>query len=121
MKSLTRVKGFCSLLLMTAGLGAFFLVAPITARAQTAGNNAVCTSTTGCSFTTGTIAFIDASTLIPSGGGTICTVLYDILSSATYSYPSTGAVIDARGLPGATGISMTCAGTTPWNNRARAA
>jgi hypothetical protein len=59
-------------------------------------------------------SFIDASQFGLSTM-TICKVLYGILSSS--SYPATGAVIDARGLPGTTGTNMTCAtGTTPWNN-----
>src|SRR3984957_10406342 len=62
--------------------------------------------------------FIDASQF-GSSLTNICAVLYGILSSTSITYPSSGAVIDARGLPGTTGTSMTCAvGTTPWNNGA---
>jgi hypothetical protein len=58
-------------------------------------------------------AFIDAS-MFASQGGTICSVIYGILSGVNYS----AAVIDARALPNSTpSTSMTCAaGTTPWNN-----
>lgn len=46
---------------------------------------------------TNSLSFIDASQFGLSTS-TICKVLYGILSSN--SYPATGAVIDARGLPG---------------------
>jgi hypothetical protein len=90
------------------------LLAP--ADAQTApGYNAICNSGSGCS-TAPTPAFIDASAL----GGTnkdICAVLYGILSNSSTQYPASGAVIDARGLPGTLGTKMVCAsGTTPWFN-----
>jgi hypothetical protein len=62
----------------------------------------------------GSNAFIDAS-MFGNNSTDICAVLYGILKNIVPT--TTGAVIDARGLPGSTGTSMTCAtGTTPWNN-----
>jgi len=92
------------------------LALPVLANAQgSPGQDAVYNSISGI---VGSSSFIDASTF----GGIhvdICAVLYGILSSASTTYPSSGAVIDARGLPGTTGTKMTCAaGTTPWNNGA---
>lgn len=57
--------------------------------------------------------FIDASQFAKTGVD-FCKVLNGILSSN--SYPSTGAVIDARGLlPGTTGTSMICS-ISPWGS-----
>jgi hypothetical protein len=73
------------------------------------GQNAVCTSASGCSSTIGTAAFIDASVLFQND---ICTTLYFILNGTNGQY-SPGAVIDARGITGA--AALTCpANTTPW-------
>ena len=113
MKSSMRFEGKLSLLMIVVGVAACFLAVPTPATAQSQGNNAVCTSPSACSGTTGTAAFIDASVL---ASGTICSTLYGILSSISYTYPSGGAVIDARGLNSGN-TSMTCAaGTTPWTN-----
>jgi len=86
---------------------------PTSAAAQGQGNNAVYyqsgSSGVCCK---GSSAFIDASVFATSAD-TFCSAIYKILNSATY----TAAVIDARGLPGSAGTSMTCAaGWTPWNN-----
>ena len=87
---------------------------PEAAAQGTQGQNAVCTSPTQCSTTVGTSAFIDASVFATSTD-TFCSTIYKILNPSSYS-PS---VIDARGFPGSSGASMTCAsGTTPWNNGA---
>jgi hypothetical protein len=87
-------------------------VFPTAVLAQSQGNNAVYyqsgSSGTCCQ---GSGAFIDASMFTST---TFCSTLYSILNGL--SYPSTGAVIDARGLNSST-TTMTCAaGTTPWNN-----
>jgi hypothetical protein len=82
---------------------------PIPATAQTPGQNAVCTSSSGCSTTTGTSAFIDASVLFQND---ICTTIYFILNGTNGSY-SPGAVVDARGINGT--AALTCpANATPW-------
>jgi hypothetical protein len=61
----------------------------------------------------GSPSFIDAS-MFGFSGTNICAVLNGILSSSTVTYPPSGAVIDARGLPGTTGTSMKCP-LSPWN------
>jgi hypothetical protein len=98
-------------------LAGWFLALPATAVAQSQGNNAVYyqsgSSGTCCQ---GSGAFIDASAFSSTNQGSdFCQRLNYIL---THSYPSSGAVIDARGLNSSiTGFSMTCAtGWTPWNN-----
>jgi hypothetical protein len=62
-------------------------------------------------------SFIDAS-MFAQTGSNICKILNGILSGTSTTYPTSGAVIDARGLPNSTPpTSMTCAaGTTPWKN-----
>jgi hypothetical protein len=78
---------------------------------QTAGNNAICTSATGCTTTTGSGSFIDASVFIAQSPY-FCGVVNYVLTNLV---PSAGAVIDARGL-NASNTTMACAsGTTPWN------
>jgi hypothetical protein len=85
------------------------------AEGQNPGNNAVYNSSNGVTFS---LSFIDASKFIGNGvnqSSNICGVMYGILSGTFYNYPATGAVIDARGMTGAT--ALTCPpGTTPWNN-----
>jgi hypothetical protein len=100
---------FCGLLAVVLGL---VLTAPIQAAAQSQGNNAVYNASSGV---VGSSAFIDASAF--ANGSDICNVLYVIISSS--SYPSTGAVIDARGLNVGnavySGINLTCA-YSPWTS-----
>lgn len=100
---------------------ACFSIFPTTAGAQgNPGQNAVCTSTTGCSTTVGTSAFIDAS-VFASPNTNFCAVIYNILNGSLLGkqgYPAVGAVVDARGLNSGN-INMTCAtGWTPWYNGA---
>jgi hypothetical protein len=87
-------------------------IVPTISEAQggTAGQNAICTSLTSCSGTSvfGSSAFIDATAFFTVGD--FCAVLKSILQTKV---PAAGAVIDARGLPGKTGTSMTCA-ASPW-------
>jgi hypothetical protein len=101
-------------------LASWFLALPLQVNAQNTcptpsqGQNAVYNPTCNNGPVVGSSSFIDASMFAVSTD-TICSTIYKILNSVTY----TAAVIDARGLPGATGASMTCkAGTTPWNNGA---
>jgi hypothetical protein len=77
--------------------------------AQAAGNNAVFGSTSACSSggCVASTAFIDASVL---SGTDLCA---QINYALTHSYPTTGTVIDARGING-TGFSQTCSSGTPW-------
>jgi hypothetical protein len=76
-------------------------VFPLRLEAQgSQGQNAVCPSASACSSSNaiGSNAFIDAS-MFALAPDTFCSTIYKILQVATYS----PAVIDARGLPGATG------------------
>jgi hypothetical protein len=92
-------------------LVAWFSACPTPATAQgSQGQDAVYNSSNGI---VGSSSFIDAS-MFAFQNGTICSVIYGILQSTTYS----AAVIDARGLLRSTPpTNMTCAaGWTPWNN-----
>jgi hypothetical protein len=97
-----------------------FSVLPTPVKAQSicsgaAGNNAVWGTCTGSGFEiVRSTDLIDAS---PFGRNNtnICAVLNGILSSASIQYPASGAVIDARGLPGNTGTNMTCT-ISPWGS-----
>jgi hypothetical protein len=60
----------------------------------------------------GSFAFIDASQFGASNTN-ICKVLNFILNPLNGILPSTGGVIDARGLPGNTGTKMTCPSSQP--------
>jgi hypothetical protein len=94
-------------------------VVPLLLQAQntctgTQGENAVyayCNS--GGLGTVGTSAFADATVFAGSAHPNICTILNYVLSPSSGVLPSTGGVIDARGLPN-TSTSMTCTGT-PWS------
>jgi hypothetical protein len=118
MRSSTRSTSAVALVRIAALLVCSCSVFPVLAKAQgTQGQNAVCSSSSSCSTssnTVGTNAFIDAS-IFGNNRTDICTILNNILSSTIIKYPSTGAVIDARGLPGNTGTNMTCA-TSPWGS-----
>src|SRR5690348_14709748 len=86
---------------------------PTVLHAQTS-NNAVYNSGSKCC--TPSPAFIDASVFAVQGGN-LCSVLNGILSGTSITYPTMGAVIDARGLPFTTpSTSMTCttANPSPW-------
>jgi hypothetical protein len=116
MKNGTKFPHEQILITFVALLAGWLLTFPTSSRAQTQGNNAVYyqsgSSGTCCK---GSSAFIDASVFATSTS-TFCSTLYGILSSTSYSYPSVGAVIDARGL-NSNNTTMTCAaGTTPWYN-----
>ena len=91
-------------------LVAWFSACPLPVAAQgSQGQDAVYNSINGI---VGSSSFIDAS-MFATSADTLCSAIYKILLPASYS----AAVIDARGFPGTTGVSMTCApGTTPWNN-----
>lgn len=74
-------------------------------------DNAICNSPSGCT-PAASPAFLDAS-VASVRQSDFCKTLYFVL---THGYPTTGAVIDARGLP-AGSTSMVCAnGNTPWFN-----
>jgi hypothetical protein len=67
----------------------------------------------------GSPAFTDASMFAsspPPPSRNFCGVLNWVLNPSNHILPPTGGVIDARGLPGTTGTSMTCtaANPSPW-------
>jgi len=104
------------LVFITVAVFASCLTFPTRTNAQSQGNNAVynsnasCSSTTYCGFSG---AFIDASTFFNSPPAkNFCSVLNWVLNPSNGIIPPTGAVIDARGLPG-TGTSMMCT-ASPW-------
>jgi hypothetical protein len=62
----------------------------------------------------GSSAFIDASVFAANfTNPTFCSVLAFILSPSNHVLPPSGGVVDARGLPGNTGTSMTCPASQP--------
>ena len=113
MQSAKRLVSAGKFLGITTVLICWSLAFPAPASAQgTQGQNAVYNGPSCC---VGTNAFIDASMFagnVPSPN--FCKVLNYILVNVDQppAYPS-GAVIDARGLPGTTGTSMTCS-ASPW-------
>jgi len=113
MKSGTRLASTRGIFTIVFVLG-WFSVFATRAEAQNPGNNAVYNNSNGFTFS---LSFIDASVFIGHGTNqspNICGVIYGILSGSFYVYPSTGAVIDARGISGST--ALTCpSGTTPWS------
>jgi hypothetical protein len=120
MNGTTRFASAGMFFAVVAVLACWLSAFPVVAKAQgqdSQGQNAVCTSTTGCSTTVGTNAFIDASmwaTNVALASRNFCTVLNYVLANVDQppNYPF-GAVIDARGLPGTTSTSMTCT-ASPW-------
>jgi hypothetical protein len=103
------------LCVMAAGCLCWLSVCPAPATAQKQGQNTVCTSSTGCSTTEGTAAFIDATQFLSSSNSDFCKVLYFVLNPTNNILPT---VIDARGL-NSNNTNLTCSsGWTPWNNGA---
>jgi len=93
---------------IVAVLASWLSAFPILANAQgTQGQNAVYPVSGTCCV--GSPAFIDAS-MFNATAPNICGILHNILNGA--SYPSAGAVIDARGLNSGN-TSMTCTTTNP--------
>ncbi len=115
MKGRTRFLSGRAFFAIVAAIATWSLASP-RAAAQTSfqGQDAVYNSS---GQVTNSPAFIDAS-MFAFQNGTICSVIYTVLTSTNPPYPATGAVVDARALLSSTpSTSMTCAaGTTPWNN-----
>jgi hypothetical protein len=102
-----------TLLRVFGGLLVVALSLPTRAEAQK-GNNAVYKDPSNCCQASP--AFIDASVFAQTGSN-ICKILNRILDPTNSILPSTGGVIDARGLPFAMpSTSMTCttANPSPW-------
>jgi hypothetical protein len=114
MQGVTRLISGMKLFGAVVALVYGFSASPNLANAQgsqnSQGQNAACSSSSGCSTTAGSSAFIDAS-MFAASAPNICGILHAILIGTLY--PAAGAVIDARGLPGTTGTSMTCT-ASPW-------
>jgi hypothetical protein len=113
------IPGWISLAIV-AVLASLFLVFPLRLNATNTcsglqGQNGVYNSTcnNGSPGVVGSSAFIDASAFAASQRPNICAVLNFVLNPLNGIITSAGGVIDARGLPGATGTSMTCT-TSPW-------
>jgi hypothetical protein len=108
----TELTSADKLLAVVLVLFACHLASLTPANAQSQGQNAVYN---GSGNTVGSYAFIDASMFAGNPPQhNICAVLNYVLAKVDQppAYPM-GAVIDARGLPGSTGTSMTCT-ASPW-------
>jgi hypothetical protein len=111
MRRATKKLATCFMLVVAIGL-----IFPVQGRAQgtgSLGNNAVYSSSGNCCAGSG--AFIDAKILFTSGlGADLCDNLYGLMSGQRGfpPYPSTGAVIDARGFSGS---ALTCTKGSPWS------
>jgi hypothetical protein len=116
MKGTTGKAFDCTLIGVVAIAAIWFSALSVRAEAQSQGNNAIYyyTTTNPGVCCTDSLAFIDAKVIAANNGNPdLCATIYNIITSFYYtSYPSAGAVIDARGL-----TNLTCAsGTSPWYN-----
>jgi hypothetical protein len=84
------------------------------AQQNTQGENAVCTTAPNCSPTVATSAFIDASKFLGNNQGRdLCDTIYGIFNNLyNNTYPTAGAVVNARGISGTT--NLTCSHGSPW-------
>jgi hypothetical protein len=98
---------FCGTVVVLLG---WLAVCPTSMEAQSPGNNAVYNSSTTL---TGSPAYIDASVFFDSD---ICKTINDVLTGATgFTFPATGAIVDARGiLPNMLSGSQPC-GVDPFS------
>jgi hypothetical protein len=104
------------MLAVAVSLLAGLAMIPAQMQAQHAGNNAVYNS--GGTSVIGSPAIIDAS-VFANTSTTICATIYNILTGASGygTYPSAGAVIDARGLT-SSNSKLTCSSSpaeSPWD------
>jgi hypothetical protein len=116
MKNANRLGSKRIVLPFAAALVALFLVAPSGAQLTSPGNNAVYNRTGGVVLSP---AFIDVSIFLPPLGTQatdICDAIFQVLKGnpkfLKNGYPSTGAVVDTRGISGTT--NLTCTQGTPW-------
>jgi hypothetical protein len=111
----TGDSNFAGAFLGLAALLAWSFTGPSLTLAQTEGNNAVYNSNNSV---VASPAFIDASMYLPphstTQGQDICDAIFGIFINkwGVGTYPSTGAVIDARGVSGST--NLTCTHGSPW-------
>src|ERR1700727_676563 len=107
MKAVKLLVSHLVLFVTTAALAGWLCATPARLAAQT-GFNAICSSSSPPTGISCSGAFLDASA---AGGADLCAKIYNVINSS--SYPTDGAVIDARGInPGG---SNTCADTPWWN------
>jgi hypothetical protein len=99
-----------TLSLLWLGVLGWLLMYPAQTQAQTEGNDAVYNATNGVTFSS---SFIDGSQFLGHNQGVdICDTIYGIFVNkwGVAAYPSSGAVIDARGISSA----LTCTLGSPW-------
>jgi hypothetical protein len=109
MRSATGAVANWTFVSVVSFLACWVLISTVAARALQ-GQNAVYDSSGGI---TNSPDFFDAS-MFNATGRDFCGVLQYVLTHIVQpTYPA-GAVIDARGLPGTTGTSMTCT-ASPWS------
>jgi len=116
MKGASRLGSRRTVLSFVAALVGLSFVAPAGAQLTIPGNDAVYNSSGNTALSP---AFIDASIFLPPLGSQatdICDAIYQILRGnhnfLKNGYPSSGAVIDARGVEGTT--NLTCTQGSPW-------
>lgn len=112
MKCTKRLASRWIILPVVVAFVSLLLAPPVASQLTSPGNDAVYNSSGNVTLSP---AFIDASVFVGSGQGSdICDVLYKIFNGVFFKngYPSTGAVIDARGISGAT--NLTCHHGSPW-------
>jgi hypothetical protein len=115
MKDPTRLVSGWTLFGILAVFAGWLSAFPILANAQGGqGQNAVYPTSGTCCV--GSKAFVDASMFTTNSSNNFCAVLNFVLNPLNGIVTSAGAVIDARGLPGAMGTSMKCttANPSPW-------
>jgi hypothetical protein len=106
---MTGKTSFTLTILGLAALG-WLLTYPVQTQAQTEGNDAVYNASNGVTFSS---SFIDASQFLGHNQGVdLCDTIYGILVNkwGVAAYPSSGAVVDARGISSA----LTCTLGSPW-------
>jgi hypothetical protein len=113
MNCTTRLASGWTFFAIVAVLAGWLSALPTRAEAQgSQGQNAVYPASGVCCK--GSYAFIDASQFLGNGQGKdLCDTIYGIFNNSFQNtYPTLGAVIDARGIKGAT--NLTCTHGTPW-------
>jgi hypothetical protein len=105
-----RLLGIAAVLL--CWLSVFSIVANAQGSGNLPGQNAACSSSSGCATQAGSSAFFDASMFVSNQNPNICAVLNFVLNPASHVLPTGATFIDARGL-NSTNTSMTCA-ISPW-------
>ena len=113
MKSKARLTSVSVVVAALFFLGCWFSASSTLANAQSSqGQNAVYPASGGCCV--GSSSFVDASMFAGQfTSPNFCSVVGYVLNPSNHILLSGGGVVDARGLPGATGTNMTCPTTDP--------